>query len=78
MTIRNPRSGRLILLGLAALVAGIAASCAGDPADPDPEITPPDPVLILGDEATEDSVYTILTEAGVDVVLGPPYYQWDG
>ncbi|MDX1675887.1 MAG: hypothetical protein R3314_13925 [Longimicrobiales bacterium] len=78
MTFRNPRSGRLILLGLAALVASIAVACGEDPAEPAPEITPPDPVLILGDEATEDSVYTILTEAGVDVVLGPPYYQWDG
>lgn len=76
MTFRTPRAGRPLLL--AALLVGMAVACGQDPADPDPEITPPDPVLILGDERTEDSVYTILTDADIDAVMGPAYYLWDG
>jgi hypothetical protein len=39
---------------------------------------PPGPVLILGDERTEDSVAAILTRAGLDVRPAGPYWQYAG
>jgi hypothetical protein len=69
-------------LPLFAFAAGLATATACDTQAPteDPIDPPsrPGPVLVLGDERTEDSVAAILTRAGIEVEVGGPYWEHSG
>lgn len=61
-------------LALAAALAFVAPGCREGTS---PAITH-DPVLLLGDGKTEDSVRVILNRAGIEVQSAGPYWEFDG
>ncbi|HUF26587.1 MAG TPA: hypothetical protein VMM18_06365 [Gemmatimonadaceae bacterium] len=66
-------------VALLALVAALSFTVTGcrdtGTTEPTAELGP---VLILGDDRTEDSVSTILTAAGIPIRMGGPYWEYDG
>lgn len=67
---------RCALLAACCVLLLVPAGCGDD--DPAAPEWPPAKVLVLEDDGTEGEVLRILTDAGMDVTLGGPWWQLDG
>jgi len=64
---------------VALLVAGLAVAASGcGKSNPVAPQAAAKPLLVLGDDSTQDSVMAILAASGIPAAYGGPYYSFDG